>query len=509
MVDCRHRRRRNEFCLELRGFRHIYLAGAMSFAKRAQAALLAAMLLGVLAVMLGPLHHTFLHVPIDNNEGWNAYHALLALSGGLLYPPPDSLISTNYPPLSFFIVGFAGKLIGDNIIAGRLISIVSLLAVAINVFWLTRLLGGERFFAAFSSLLFLLYIGANAAVYVAMNDPQWLGHAFTTSGAVLFLVAQQRSQPLRCVVLSSLLCVGGVLIKQNLVVLPLAVFAWALFNERRQLWSWIFLSVIVGASLLLLAIFKYGPVLLQDIFLHQRVMSLRRLQSNAIRFVMPLLPLLVYAAILSAARWRDPRTRFAIIYVLIAGALGLFFLSGELCDVNMVFDLIIASCITAGLFGTWVMSMLQESYRQWTAAVALILASACLPALGQSMFESVDQVREDHKLRQPYQDLIDQIAASPGPVACEMTSLCYWAGKNFELDAHNYLEKIKKGKVTAERLKKLIDDESFSYLEATAPPSRMRPVTVNMVGEDLSSDVDAHYVIVRQVGEQWLLAPRR
>jgi hypothetical protein len=37
--------------------------------------------------------------------------------------------------------------------------------------------------------------------------------------------------------------------------------------------------------------------------------------------------------------------------VLIAGALGLFFLSGELCDVNIAFDLIIALCITAGLLG--------------------------------------------------------------------------------------------------------------------------------------------------------------
>jgi 4-amino-4-deoxy-L-arabinose transferase-like glycosyltransferase len=481
----------------------------MSSAKRLQAAILAAMVLAVLIVTLGSLHHTFLHVPTDNNEGWNAYHALIALSGGVLYPPPDSLISTNYPPLSFFIVGFAGKLIGDNIIAGRLISILSLLAVSINVFWLTRLLGGERFFAAFSSLLFLLYIGVNAAGYVAMNDPQWLGHAFTTSGAVFFLIAQERSQAMRFVLLSSLLCVIGVFIKQNLVVLPLALFVWSLFNGRRHLLSWTLLSLVIGSTLLLLAILSYGPVLLQDIFLHQRVISVRKFESNVIRFVMPLVPLLVYAAILSAAMWRDRRIRFALLYVLIAGALGLFFLSGELCDVNIVFDLIIALCIIAGLFGTWVMSMLTESYRQWTAAVALILASVCLPGLGQSILDSRERVREDHRLRQAYQDLISELAASPGPVACEMTSLCYWAGKSFELDAHNYLQKIKKGKVSPELLRKLIDEQFFSYLEAAAPRARMRSVTASMVGDDLSSDVEAHYIVVKQVGEQRLLAPSR
>ena len=481
----------------------------MSGAKRLQAALLAAMLLAVLAVMLGSLHHTFLHVPTDNNEGWNAYHALLAFSGGVLYPPADSLISTNYTPLSFFIVGFAGKLIGDNIIAGRLISILSLLAVSINVFWLTRLLGGERFFAVFASLLFLLYVGTNAAGYVAMNDPQWLGHAFTTLGAVFFLVAQERSRPMRYVLLSSLLCVIGVLIKQNLVVLPLTLFVWSLFNGRRHLLSWTLLSLGIGTILLLPAILKYGPVLLQDIFLHQRVISLRRFELNVIRFVMPLVPLMVYAAILSAAMWRDKRTRFALVYMLIAGALGLFFLSGELCDVNIVFDLIIALCITAGLFGSYVASVLTANYRQWTAAVALILASVCLPALGQSILDSLERVREDHRVGMAYQDLIGQIAVSPGPVACEMTSLCYWAGKSFELDAHNYLEKIKKGTVAPDLLKKLIDEQFFSYLEATVPPGRTRPTTVSMVGEDLSSDVDAHYILVRQVGEQRLLAPRR
>jgi hypothetical protein len=508
VVDRRHRRRGDEFGVELRGIRHLYLADAMSGAKRLQAALLAAMVLAVLAVMLGSLHHTFLQVPVDNNEGWNAYHALLALSGGDLYPAADSLISTNYPPLSFFIVGFAGKLIGDNIIAGRLISILSLLAVSINVFRLTRLLGGERFFAAFSSLLFLLYVGANAAVYVAMNDPQWLGQAFTTAGAVFFLIAQERSEPMRYVLLSSLLCVIGVLVKQNLVVLPLVLFVWSLFNGRRHLWSWTLLSLSMGSILLLLPILKYGPIMLQDIFLHERVISVRRFETNVIRFVMPLVPLMVYATILSVAMPRDKRIRFALAYVLIAGAAGLFFLSGELCDVNMVFDLVIALCITAGLFGSYVTSLLAEIYRPWSAAVALILASVCLPALGQSIIDSHERVREDHRLKLAYQDLIHQIAASPGPVACEMTSLCYWAGKSFELDAHNYLEKIKKGKVAPDRLKKLIDEEFFSYLEATIPPGRARPAAWTMVGEDLSGDVDAHYVVVNQVGEQRLLARR-
>ena len=38
-------------------------------------------------------------VPLDPNEGWNAAHTLSLLAKGALYPPPDSLMVNNYPPL--------------------------------------------------------------------------------------------------------------------------------------------------------------------------------------------------------------------------------------------------------------------------------------------------------------------------------------------------------------------------------------------------------------------------
>jgi hypothetical protein len=468
------------------------------------------MALGIVAVTLGPMHRIFLHLPTDNNEGWNAYHAVIALSGGVLYPPVDSLISTNYPPLSFYIVGLAGKLVGDNIIAGRLISLASLLAVSVNVYRLSRLLGAERFFAGFSSMLFLLYIGTNASGYVAMNDPQFFGHALVTTGAVYFLKAQVRNRPFGQMLISALFCVSGVLVKQNLIVLPLALFIWAAFNDRRGLLAWTLLSLVIGSSLLLLAISIYGPVLLQDIFLHQRVMSVSRFNSNVMRYVMPLTPLVVYAGILGAVAAGDRRARLALIYAVVAGALGLFFLSGELCDVNIVFDLIIALCIAAGLAGNHVLTMLSEQYRRFAAsACALVIASVCLPTFGQAIENSVSFVREDRAQRAAYQDLISEIARSEGPVACEMTSLCYWAGKAFEFDAHNYLQKIKKGKVSPDLLRRRIDEGYYTYILATGTEIDTRLARITLVGMDLSPDVADHYAVVRQVGDQQLLAPRQ
>lgn len=474
-----------------------------------QAAVLTVVGLGIVAVMLGPIHRTFLQLPTDNNEGWNAYHAIIALSGGVLYPPADSFISTNYPPLSFYIVGYAGKLTGDYIVAGRLISLVGLLTVSVNIYRLARLLGGERFFAGFSSMLFLLYIGTNASGYVSMNDPQWLGHAFVTSGALYFFRAQASRRPFGCALLSSLLCVAGVLVKQNLIVLPLAVFAWSLFNDRRQLLTWTLLSLVIGLGAVALAIASYGSVFLQDVFLHQRVMSFRKFDSNVIRFVMPLAPLVLYAALLAAAAGRDQRIRFALVYVAVAGAFGLFFLCGELCDVNIVFDLIIALSISAGLFGSRLVSMFASAYRQSApAATALAIASVCLPTIAQAVGNSVELIREDRGQRQAYHDLIAEIAGSKGPVACEMTSLCYWAGKSFELDAHNYLQKMKKGKVGPDLLRQRVDEGYYAYILATISPQETRLPAATMVGSELSRDVAAHYTVSSQVGDQLLLARR-
>ncbi len=67
------------------------------------------------------------------NEGWNAYHAASAMQAPrTLYPGPQSLLTNNYPPLSFFIVGAVSALTGgDAILAGRLVAFVSTLGIGL------------------------------------------------------------------------------------------------------------------------------------------------------------------------------------------------------------------------------------------------------------------------------------------------------------------------------------------------------------------------------------------
>jgi len=80
--------------------------------------------------LLGPIYRSFLGIMVNANEGWNVFYADAAMGGMKLYPSLDQLITNNYPPLSFYCVGAMGRIIGDTILAGRLLSIMGLLVIA-------------------------------------------------------------------------------------------------------------------------------------------------------------------------------------------------------------------------------------------------------------------------------------------------------------------------------------------------------------------------------------------
>src|SRR5215469_3986319 len=72
-----------------------------------------------------------LHVPLDPNEGWNAYHASAAIARRNPYPPAESFLVNNYPPFSFYVIGIIGLWLGDNIVAGRLVSLAAFVVLCI------------------------------------------------------------------------------------------------------------------------------------------------------------------------------------------------------------------------------------------------------------------------------------------------------------------------------------------------------------------------------------------
>src|SRR2546423_8243173 len=60
--------------------------------------------------LVWPVWRAFFPMEIWGNEGWNAYHADQAIRGSGLYPTPDGFVASNYPPLSYYLIGWLGRL---------------------------------------------------------------------------------------------------------------------------------------------------------------------------------------------------------------------------------------------------------------------------------------------------------------------------------------------------------------------------------------------------------------
>ena len=178
-----------------------------------------------------PVYRAFLNVEIENNEGWNAYFADAAMGKMPLYPSADQLITNNYPPLSFYIVGFVGRLVGDPVLGGRLLSLIAIAAIATAIALSVRRLGGSRMAARISAVFFLATTGRFYVSYAGMNEPQLLSEAIMTFGFLGFLIARSNDRGYVGPVL--VMALAG-FVKHNIIAMPLTALLWLVLHRRRE-----------------------------------------------------------------------------------------------------------------------------------------------------------------------------------------------------------------------------------------------------------------------------------
>jgi hypothetical protein len=375
------------------------------------------------------------HVPLDPNEGWNAYHALAAITGAPLYP--RGMMVNNYPPLSFYIVGLLGRSLGDLIVAGRLVSLLSFVAVAMGLGALVRQQNGSALAALLASLVFATALLITSD-YVAMDDPQLLGHALQIEALLLIL------RPRPAILAAALLMAAGLFVKQNLFVLPLSVLVWLVWKDRGAALRFFGYGLGAGLAGLVVAWASLGVFLPAEIA-SPRAWSLGNLVAAALHdggWALP--PLLATAW--AGWRWRaDPLIGFCAIYALVALFSGIGFSAGDGVDANIFFDLDIAMALTAGLS----LSHLKPEARGFFA----LLYAVPLGLFLAGNFRDGNFAFTEGFARQGPLD-VAFLAVTPGPALCESLSLCYWADKPAEVDVFNLAEAIKTG---AQSEKALID----------------------------------------------------
>ncbi len=427
---------------------------------------IAFVLLSVLAslVLWFPLARVPAQYSSNYNEGFNTQLAHMAMSGTRLYGAPPQFVYTTYPPLSFYLIGALGTIVGNINAVGRWISLASLFGVVALLAMIVRKLTGQRRYAVYAGLCFLIWIAAYKPDRVGMNDPQFLAMLLSMAGLYCFVRQPDSARWLRW---SAVLFVLAIFTKQSLLALPTAVAIQLWLTDGKRLTQWLVAGAVAGFTLLLLTFLVGGPYFFTHLLI-PRVHSYDLLIANVAFYLMffqiPLVASLVWAM------W-EPRRRpeSLAVSMLAAGlAFGFVFCYSGGSDWNHLFDSILALALIAGLLLPAVERAVQGL--AWRDAVFTVLLVVPLfytswILLPQRVADDTAVVRAFPQCEKEFAAGADVLRAQPGPALCENLLLCSAAGKPMTFDAFAIDQLVKTGTLREQRLVQMIDAREYPVIQ--------------------------------------------
>jgi hypothetical protein len=391
------------------------------------------------AVLVAIVCRIAIKYSFNANEGWDAYWAAVAWSGGDLYPPPSTFKLNVYLPLWFYVTGSLGNLVGDNIIAGRIVAGAALVSIAAIIFLIVQGMTGLRRDGVTAAAAFLAMSGLFFGQYVAANDPQLAANLLMT--LVLLAIVRKASAergviPVHLVI--PLVLLAG-LFKHHVIAVPATIAIYLLLLRRAELPRFIAWSI-VGLAVVCVALFLiFGSGLFASI-LYPRPYDLKVAWEQTIdhlRLFGALPAVVAYLGYLAIQK--KPTGALLFIYAIVSLIQGLMLSGGLDVDINVFFDFTIACAIGLGLLQNAIARFIADESRTWRAAVALLawLAITLPPAFSASG-SGVTEARNTLAAvaASPQQADVAYIKATAGGAICETLALCYWAGKSFWVDVN-------------------------------------------------------------------------
>jgi hypothetical protein len=419
----------------------------------------------VAAGLARPLLTLTRFVPLDDNEGWNAFFGQIAMQGGQLYPPPGSLIVNNYPPLSFYIVGLLGRLTGDNIYAGRFVSLASMSIVAVNVYAWLRASGSAARVAWLGAGVFASFALTWAQFYAGMNDPQWLAHAIMTTGVVVIWRGNAGTRAILC---GSLLILAGGWTKHLLIPLPIATTWWLMRRSRTAFMTWIACSSLLLAVIGLGVWWLFGPVFFESLP-SARAYSVHQAIQETRKTLKAFAPIIALSVLLVPRAFRSERNEFALVYLLAAAVVAFAASGGYGTDINMFFDLMIAASICAALSVEALWPYRLPAAARWVEfgpALTLLLGAYLGYQEARLMPKSWAEIRNLDALESQTRSDVRLIAErGHGRASCETQDLCYWAHQQFVFDYFNFGQRLIVGKEPATECDAIFDGNRLPLLQ--------------------------------------------
>ena len=418
---------------------------------------------------LWPVYRAFLNVEIDTNEGWNAYFADAAMGSMPLYPSADRLITNNYPPVSFYIVGGLGKILGDPILAGRLLSLAAVLVIGgagrggdPDIGRRSRERGGRRGGICRHDLPFLRALRRDGQTRSCSPRPSW--------PLVLWDSCAPWGKQRSCLAPILLMLFAGFL-KHNIIAMPLTAFLWLGFHRPLEA---VKCAVAAGVAIALgftLCFALYGRDFFMNMLFSRQYSWVRSFGSagdlKALSIAMSA------SALLGIFCWRDRGVRFSLLFV--AAALGAFFLqrTGAGVDDNALFDLIIAVSVSAGLAFFHAARAPQWPGMNAGALQAALLAALCarllfakhhdgdrsFRLLFDPSFKTEIGIREEAMAT-----TIAKVRTTPGAIMSSNFA-CYRSGKPFAIDRFNATQRIATGALPPDAIKSKIAIGQLTFVD--------------------------------------------
>jgi len=411
-------------------------------------------------------------IEIWPTEGWNSYFQDAAAAGLPIYPPADSLVGNNYPPLSFYAIGFIGKALGlDNLFVGRMVSFVALVSIAIEIFLSVRILVGGRAGAAIGAAWYLGMMARNSTIYVGTNDPQLGGEAIMGGALVWFLDCYRAG---RTPIPPLLLMVVAGFWKHNIIAIPVTAISWLFISQSRYALR----ATIVSAAACMIGIAGCVVVLGSDFLpnlLANRQYALSHVIGNIGHLQWSGLALFIWAGWAFSAR-KSEAARFTALHIgsaLLACILQWF---GHGVSRNAEFDLILALGIGIGVVFTrieaaWLARRIGAGWSRDLMIAVLLLRLVASDRQETALLILSSDFRSSLYTRQQI-ILSDsaRVAAMHGDVACDIKIVCRLAKKPFVVDEFKMEELVATGKTTtAELASTLSAHQIISFAHTPSP----------------------------------------
>jgi hypothetical protein len=440
---------------------------------------------------------------IDYNEGWNAYQQIRAMAGLSLYSADTPLFVNNYPPLSFYLVGLFGTLTGDMVLAGRLMSLVAVVTIAISAAMVARAAGARRLDTLLSGSAALGMLSGFAADYVGVNDPQLLAQGFLCAGFALYVNRWGGAARLPAV---ALLFATGLLCKHNVLALPLVTtvhLLWRGTNRDRAL----YLGTGLGLAALALAVIdaKFGTGFFRNLLASRQYDPARGIILTTEMLDLLQAPIAVVG--LYFVLGRDGRIATKVGgYLSLSLILAMGFSGGAGVDTNIFFDVMIACAMGTGPVVAWLRARPGSGPRA-CAALALIIHAGLLfhmpIALGRFAVDMTGDLKERERL---FLEDIAWLKTMPGPAICESMLLCLRAGKPMWIDPYAATQAITNGRLPADTMTGMLARHEVAVVQVTSRRAHhvdepkgaqsMPPRFINVM-DDVFDELDRSYQVSR------------